>query len=124
MSSARLQRSHQERGDGAVALYPLNRPSRSVASARAGRRAKQELPDDQKRELREAFELFDTDKVGSIDYHELKVLMRALGFQVTKREVLALVEDVDVQRSGRVDFSDYMEISTWLLCLPCLSWHV
>jgi hypothetical protein len=115
MSSARVQRSHQERGDGAVPLYPLSRTSRaggSARTARSGRRTKQELPEEQKKELKEAFELFDTDKVGSIDYHELKVLMRALGFQVTKREVMDLVEDVDVQCSGRVDFNDYMEIST------------
>jgi hypothetical protein len=39
---------------------------------RAARRPRQELQDDQKKELREAFELFDTDKKGSIDYHELK----------------------------------------------------
>ncbi|ETI55014.1 hypothetical protein F441_02233 [Phytophthora nicotianae CJ01A1] len=113
MSSTRVQRSHQERGDGAVPLYPLSRTSRtsgSARTARTGRRTKQELPEEQKKELKEAFELFDTDKVGSIDYHELKVLMRALGFQVSKREVLDLVEDVDVQRSGRVDFNDYMEI--------------
>ncbi|KAG7379548.1 Centrin-3 [Phytophthora pseudosyringae] len=118
MSSARVQRSHQERGDGAVPLYPLSRTARTTGSARtarSGRRAKQELPEEQKKELKEAFELFDTDKVGSIDYHELKVLMRALGFQVAKREVLELVEDVDVQRSGRVDFNDYMEISKRLL---------
>lgn len=37
------------------------------------RRVKQELQDDQKKELREAFELFDAEKNGSIDYHELKV---------------------------------------------------
>ncbi|ETO83753.1 hypothetical protein F444_02263 [Phytophthora nicotianae P1976] len=113
MSSTRVQRSHQERGDGAVPLYPLSRTSRtsgSARTARTGRRTKQELTEEQKKELKEAFELFDTDKVGSIDYHELKVLMRALGFQVSKREVLDLVEDVDVQRSGRVDFNDYMEI--------------
>ena len=35
-----------------------------------------ELSEDQKQELREAFELFDADKTGSIDLHELKVLMR------------------------------------------------
>lgn len=33
---------------------------------------------------REAFDLFDTDKSGSIDYHELKVAIRALGFDVKK----------------------------------------
>lgn len=37
--------------------------------------------------------------------------MRALGFQVKKREVMDLVDEVDVSRSGRVDFNDYMEIS-------------
>uniref|UniRef100_K3XB63 EF-hand domain-containing protein n=1 Tax=Globisporangium ultimum (strain ATCC 200006 / CBS 805.95 / DAOM BR144) TaxID=431595 RepID=K3XB63_GLOUD len=74
------------------------------------RRAKQELQDDQKKELKEAFELFDTEKSGSIDYHELKVLMRALGFQVKKREVCELVDEVDIHRTGRVEFSDYMEI--------------
>lgn len=41
--------------------------------------------------------------------------MRALGFQVKKREVLALVDEVDIHRTGRVEFSDYMEISTLTL---------
>jgi Ca2+-binding EF-hand superfamily protein len=36
------------------------------------------------RGCREAFDLFDTDKSGSIDYHELKVAIRALGFDVKK----------------------------------------
>lgn len=38
--------------------------------------AKSELSEDQKQELKEAFELFDADKAGSIDLHELKVLFR------------------------------------------------
>jgi centrin-3 len=37
------------------------------------RRTKQELQDDQKKELKEAFDLFDVEKRGSVDYHELKV---------------------------------------------------
>src|SRR4051794_24577569 len=32
-----------------------------------------ELSEEQKQEIREAFDLFDTDRSGSIDYHELKV---------------------------------------------------
>ena len=35
------------------------------------RRQRMELSDEQKQEIREAFELFDTDKTGTIDYHEL-----------------------------------------------------
>lgn len=43
------------------------------------KRAKPELSEDQKQEIKEAFDLFDTERSGSIDYHELKVIMRALG---------------------------------------------
>ena len=32
-------------------------------------------------ELKEAFDLFDREKSGKLNCHELKVLMRALGFQ-------------------------------------------
>lgn len=32
-----------------------------------------ELTSDQRQELREAFDLFDSDKTGKIDLHELKV---------------------------------------------------
>lgn len=40
---------------------------------RAERRKRKELTEDQKHEIKEAFELFDTDKDKEIDYHELKV---------------------------------------------------
>lgn len=34
---------------------------------------RRELTEDQKHEIKEAFDLFDTDKDQAIDYHELKV---------------------------------------------------
>ncbi len=37
------------------------------------RRRRRELTEEQKQEIKESFELFDTDKDGAIDYHELKV---------------------------------------------------
>lgn len=39
------------------------------------RRIKPELTEDQKQEIKEAFELFDTDKDNALDYHELKVIV-------------------------------------------------
>ena len=41
--------------------------------SKAGPRKRRELSDEQKQEIKEAFELFDTDKDNAIDYHELKV---------------------------------------------------
>lgn len=37
------------------------------------RRKKRELTEEQKQEIKESFDLFDTDKDNAIDYHELKV---------------------------------------------------
>ena len=46
-----------------------------MADIKLGKRGKKrrELTNEQKEELREAFDLFDSDKDGVIDYHELKV---------------------------------------------------
>jgi len=56
------------------------------AKRRAHPRDRPELSHEQKQEIKEAFDLFDADKDGSIDYHELKVAMRALGFDLKKRK--------------------------------------
>lgn len=71
---------------------------------------KHELSEDQKQELREAFELFDADKTGTIDLHELKVLMRALGFDVKKADIIKMVHDVDPSNAGNVDYEQFLEI--------------
>ncbi|KAG9411436.1 Centrin-3 [Aphanomyces cochlioides] len=74
------------------------------------RKPRQELTEEQRKELVEAFDLFDTNKSGSVDYYELKVMMRALGFDVKKQEVVKLVEEVDIHRTGRVHLDDFLEI--------------
>ncbi|RPB17277.1 EF-hand, partial [Morchella conica CCBAS932] len=52
-----------------------------------------ELSEEQKAEINEAFHLFDLDKDRMIDYHELKVAMKALGFDVPKSELLHILRD-------------------------------
>lgn len=46
---------------------------------------------------REQFNLFDLDKDRHIDYHELKVAMRALGFDLPKQEILSILQTHGVQ---------------------------
>lgn len=69
------------------------------------------LTDEQRQEIKEAFELFDTDKDGAIDYHELKVAMRALGFDLKKAEVLKLLRDHDKTNSGLLEWEQFNKIS-------------
>jgi hypothetical protein len=91
----------------------------SSAMSKAKRRThtRPELTDEQKQEIKEAFELFDTDKDGCVDYHELKVAMRALGFDLKKAEVLKILRDHDKTGHGLMDFEDFAKISmslSWL----------
>lgn len=62
--------------------------------------AKHELTEDQKQEIREAFDLFDTDKTGTIDVKELKVAMRALGFEPKREEIRKLLAEFDCDSKG------------------------
>jgi centrin-3 len=72
------------------------------------------LTDDQRQEIKEAFELFDSDKDGFIDYHELKVAMRALGFDLKKAEILKLLKENGRPGSdGFMDFESFERISEW-----------
>ncbi|KAF2036820.1 EF-hand [Setomelanomma holmii] len=50
-----------------------------------------QLSEEQREEISEAFNLFDLDKDGYIDYHELKVAMKALGFDEPKSEILGVL---------------------------------
>lgn len=85
----------------------------SSAATKAKRRThtRQELSEEHKQEIKEAFELFDTDKDGCVDYHELKVAMRALGFDLKKAEVLKILRDHDKTGHGLMDFEDFAKIS-------------
>ncbi|KAK2179613.1 hypothetical protein NP493_480g03026 [Ridgeia piscesae] len=76
------------------------------------RRRRPELSEEQKQEIRDAFDLFDTDKDGAIDYHELKVAMRALGFDVHKADVLKVLKDYDKEGTAKITFSDFSEVMT------------
>lgn len=59
---------------------------------RDGAVALSQLTDEQREEVEQAFQLFDMDRDRRIDYHELKVAMKALGFDVPKSEILAVLQ--------------------------------
>ena len=115
-----------------------------------------ELTEEQKQEIREAFDLFDTDgsgtwpfctlawrpsccllllqvrvivdmgdvasclltcagcvvASGTIDAKELKVAMRALGFEPKKEEIKKMISDIDKDGSGNIDFQEFLEMMT------------
>lgn len=96
-------------GAGAGAGGPIGGPGA------AARRKKFQLTEEQQQEIREAFELFDTNKDGKIDPHEMKVAMRALGFDARRDEVVRLMEEC-CSRDGaghlHIDLNDFTDVMT------------
>jgi centrin-3 len=67
------------------------------------------LNDDQLNLIKEAFDLFDMEKTGQVDYHELKLTLKAFGFKMKKQEVLNLMQKGDY---GKVGFNEFIDIMT------------
>lgn len=90
-----------------IQKYNLSRMSSSNFVSKSGRQVKVELLDEQKQEIREAFSLFDMNNDGFLDYHELKVALRALGFEMSKREVIGVIEEYDTDNRRLISYDDF-----------------
>ena len=73
---------------------------------------KPKFSEEQIEEIREAFNLFDTDGSGAIDYKELKAAMRALGFDTKKEEMQRIIDEIDADGSGEIEFPEFMQMMT------------
>jgi|EP00670_Eutreptiella_braarudii_P005530 Ca2+-binding EF-hand superfamily protein len=69
-----------------------------------------ELTDQQKQEIKQAFDLFDTEGTGKIEAKEIKVALRALGFEPKKEEMNKIISEVDKDGSGTVDFNEFLDL--------------
>ncbi len=49
---------------------------------------------------------------GTIDAKELKVAMRALGFDPKKEEIKKMISDIDKDGNGTIDYSEFLEMMT------------
>lgn len=84
---------------------PLKRKSGMVQAGNS-----QGITADQLQEVREAFDLFDVDGSGCIDVRELKIAMRALGFDVKKREVVGLVRELGKDEDSTIDYGEFLHL--------------
>ena len=82
-------------------------PARSPAAKK-----KPGLAPEQVEELKEAFNLFDVDGSGAIDYKELKAALKALNIQVKKEELRKMITDVDSDASGSIEFPEFLAMMT------------
>jgi|Transcript_246 Ca2+-binding EF-hand superfamily protein len=81
--------------------------SRSGARTKSpgGRRGleRRGLTEDEIEEIREAFNLFDTDGSGAIDPRELRAAMQSLGFESKNPTIYSMIADLD-RLGSSIDF--------------------
>lgn len=75
-------------------------------------RRRQALDEELLAEIKEAFNVFDTEHTGSIDARELKAAMRALGFEVKKQEIRKIMQDLDKNVNEKVNYNEFLSIMT------------
>ncbi|XP_072387180.1 troponin C-like [Diabrotica undecimpunctata] len=63
-------------------------------------------------ELKEAFRLYDKEGNGYITTTTLKEILKELDDKITNEELDMMIEEIDADGSGTVDFDEFMEVMT------------
>jgi len=65
---------------------------------------------DQIDDFKEAFSLFDSNGDGTMSAEELGILMRALGRQLSHKQLLDMMNEVDEDKSGSIEFNEFLKL--------------
>ncbi|CAL8249045.1 unnamed protein product [Merluccius merluccius] len=68
------------------------------------------LPEDEVEEIREAFKVFDRDGNGFISRQELGMAMRSLGYMPNEVELEVIIQRLDMDGDGQVDFEEFVTL--------------
>ncbi len=67
-----------------------------------------QLLEEKSREVKEAFDMFDRDKDGKINNNELNNVMKAIGYNLTEKEVSEIMGENDNDNDGKLKFEEVL----------------
>nr|XP_058904757.1 EF-hand calcium-binding domain-containing protein 3 [Kogia breviceps] len=73
---------------------------------------KRKLSPSQMRAFQDAYNFFNKDKTGCIDLHGMMCTLAKLGMNLTKQYVYDELRCADIDRDGKVNFSDFIKVLT------------
>lgn len=65
-----------------------------------------------------AFTLYDTDKNGAIDLEHFAIILKSLNIETNDDKIKVIVEKVDTNHDGQIDFDEFVNAMTTLLTQP------
>lgn len=68
------------------------------------------MDDERYAELKETFAMLDKDGDGAITVSELTAVMRVLGQQPTEDEIQIMMDSVDTDQNGVIDFNEFLDL--------------
>ncbi|GAV04400.1 hypothetical protein RvY_14684-2 [Ramazzottius varieornatus] len=65
-------------------------------------------PEDEEKELRDAFRVFDKQCTGYITSSDLRAVLQCMGESLTEEEIDDMISEVDLDGDGRIDFGEFV----------------
>ena len=69
---------------------------------------KLDIPEDKVAEYKEAFDMFDRNKTGTLSIGDITNIMKNFGYPMTKEEARGMISNVDASGDGEVDFEEFV----------------
>ncbi|KAL0476524.1 squidulin [Acrasis kona] len=76
----------------------------------------EKLNEEQKEQIKAAFDICDNDQNGFIDLEELKEVLKALGESATDQQAKELMKEIDTDGNGLISIEEFCEaMADWWL---------
>jgi len=69
-----------------------------------------DIPEEKIAEYKEAFDMFDKDKGGTISVNEIVKIMKNFGYPLTKAEAKQMISEIDDNGDGEIDFEEFVTL--------------
>lgn len=70
----------------------------------------EDIPESKLQEFREAFELYDKDKDGSITLKELSQVLKSINQDFTQSQIESIITEADTTNTGKLNLEDFISL--------------
>ena len=69
-----------------------------------------DIPEEKIAEYKEAFDMFDKNKKGTISASDITTIMKNFGYPISRKEVEKMIAEIDTSGDGEVDFEEFVTL--------------